>query len=73
MSGPTLGKDPVFWNVGGVPVAALPTPDGGLTVRAFDVPSPEGRRVSLNWAYDEGFEVDEADFKRLLASRQAAA
>lgn len=65
MDAPILGKDPIFWNVGGVPVAALPTPEGGVSIRAFDVPSPDGRRVSLNWAHDEGYECSLEEFEQL--------
>jgi len=71
MSAPIVGKDPVFWDVGGIPVACLPKPEGGSRTLAFDVPN--GRPVSRAWARDEGVEIDEAAFTRLLASAQGAA
>ncbi len=38
MTAPIFGKDPIYWDVGGIPVAALPSPDGSVSIRAFDVP-----------------------------------
>ena len=82
MSAPVFGKDPIFWDVGGIPVAALPSPDGSVSIRSFDVPvggsvlafdEPGGRPFSLNVARDEGCEISEADFLALKAKTAARA
>jgi hypothetical protein len=82
VSVPVFGKDPIFWDVGGIPVAALPSPDGSVSIRAFDVPVggsvlafdvPGGRPFSLNVARDEGCEISEADFLALKATAAARA
>jgi hypothetical protein len=38
----TLPAGSTLWDVEGVPAAEIPTPDGGLDTRVFDVPA--GRR-----------------------------
>ncbi len=70
MALPVLGKDPVFWEVDGIPVAALPTPEGGVSVRAFDV--PEGRPFKPSLAYADGTPISAEAFERLKESFQAA-
>lgn len=66
MSAPMFGKDPIYWDLDGVPVACLPTPEGGCITRAFDVPEP-GRPVTLSLALSEGVEVDQDRFEELKA------
>jgi hypothetical protein len=53
----------VFWNVDGVPVSAVETPDGGLRLGAFDMPA--GRPISLALVLKDGVQIKEAEFERL--------
>jgi len=53
----------VFWNVDGVPVSAVETPDGGLRLGAFDTPA--GRPISLALVLKDGVQITEAEFERL--------
>ena len=70
MKSPVLGKVPVFFNVDGVPVSAVPTNGGGTSVRAFD--DPAGRPARLSWAMDEGAVISAEEFKRLKAELHAS-
>jgi hypothetical protein len=63
------GINPTYWNVGGLPVSALPQPQGEMSVRAWDV--PEGREFSLKKATALGIEISEADFVLLKKAAQS--
>lgn len=63
------GIDPIYWNVAGLPVSALPSADGGLSVQAWD--APEGRPFSLKKATSMGIVISEAEFVELKKTAQA--
>jgi hypothetical protein len=60
----------VFWNVDGVPVSAVETPDGGLRLGAFDVTA--GRPISLALVLKDGVQITEAEFERLKRPAMSA-
>ena len=56
-----------FWDVEGVPVAEVPSPEGGVATQAFD--SPEPHWVPPDSVYRDGTRVDELTFRRNVVGK----